>query len=171
MEPSSSPISSFLRPMWTKQLPLSATHWTWAWLVGQAAKGPDARNGPDLSTATGLRPHSALGSPAFFLTSQDTVTTGKMERNKKYIYIYFFRDLFCLLPPPWHRPSLPLPQVPLFWKSLFSRVFMTLALPFTPIPRPTPFLSVDFLLHGDVIGVKAGIVHIYRILSVCHTLC
>lgn len=136
MEPSSSPISSFLRPMWTKQLPLSATHWTWAWLVGQAAKGPDARNGPDLSTATGLRPHSALGSPAFFLTSQDTVTTGKMERNKKYIYIFFsgIYSAFCLLPGT--DPLSPSPRCHCSGRAFSPGYSWHLLFPLPPSPDP-----------------------------------
>lgn len=59
-------------------------------------------NSPDLSPLWQvLRHHSALVSPAFFLTFQNTVCPGKTEMKQKE---FFFRDLsFFLLPSSRHQ--------------------------------------------------------------------
>lgn len=162
MGPVSSPVSSPLRPMWTKQLRLSATHGTWAWLVGQVAEGKWPRSPHCHRSETPL---------SFGFTSilsdipeySNCWENGKKQQQQKYINILGIYSAFCLLlattPPP------PLPGATVLEKPFPQGIHDT-GSSLYPSPQTHAILSVDFVLHGDVIGVKAGVVCIYRILSV-----
>lgn len=112
-------------------------------------------NSPDLSPLWQvLRHHLALVSPALFLTCQNTVGPGKTEMKQKKI---FFRDLSFFLLPSSHHQALPTARCHCSGgESSFLDIHDSCSSFYHPIPRPSPFFSADFILDGDVIGMKIG---------------